>query len=154
MSLSNHNGVSRCQIRFSISNFIVISFRFTRAIVFSIFPAPKKSINDEIVLITGSGGVLGRSLAVEFSKYGAFLCLWDIDEVENQKTYELLHTKYNHRRMVAMKVDITFVSFRSQRRKTSFSWWLSFQKSWWNSSSSRKNSTWNWKCFDCRSKCG
>jgi FlaA1/EpsC-like NDP-sugar epimerase len=91
----------------SVNHFIW--FRFTRAIVFSIFPAPKKSINDEIVLITGSGGVLGRALAVEFSKYGAFLCLWDIDEVENQKTYELLYTQYNHRRMVAMKVDITFV---------------------------------------------
>ncbi len=91
-----------------VSNFVW--FRFTRAIVFSIFPAPKKSINDEIVLITGSGGVLGRALAVEFSKYGAFLCLWDIDECENQKTYQLLYTQYNHRRMVAMKVDITFVN--------------------------------------------
>jgi FlaA1/EpsC-like NDP-sugar epimerase len=106
MPLSYYNGVS-----FDI--FLIVShliwFRFTRAIVFSIFPAPKKSINDEIVLITGSGGELGRSLAVEFSKYGAFLCLWDIDEVENQKTYQLLHTTYNHRRMVAMKVDITLV---------------------------------------------
>jgi all-trans-retinol dehydrogenase (NAD+) len=83
--------------------------RFTRAIVFSIFPAPKKSINDEIVLITGSGGVLGRALAVEFSKYGAFLCLWDVNEVENQKTYKILQTKYKHRKMVAMKVDITCV---------------------------------------------
>lgn len=79
--------------------------------MFSIFPAPKKSINDEIVLITGSGGVLGRALAVEFSKYGAFLCLWDVDEIENQKTYELLNTQYNHRRMVTMKVDITYVIF-------------------------------------------
>lgn len=61
-------------------------------------------------MITGSAGVLGRSLAVEFSKYGAFLCLWDIDERENQKTYELLYTKYNHRRMVAMKVDITLAN--------------------------------------------
>ncbi|CAF0715365.1 unnamed protein product [Adineta steineri] len=84
-----------------------IIMAFTRALVFSIFPAPKKAINDEIVLITGSAGVLGRALAVEFSKYGAFLCLWDIDEEENQKTYELLYTQYNHRRMVAMKVDIT-----------------------------------------------
>ncbi|CAF3933864.1 unnamed protein product [Rotaria magnacalcarata] len=80
---------------------------FTHAIIFSIFPAPRKSINDEIILITGSGGVLGRALAVEFSKYGAFLCLWDTDEAENQKTYELLSTQYKHRRMVAMKVDIT-----------------------------------------------
>ncbi|CAF2159319.1 unnamed protein product [Rotaria magnacalcarata] len=79
---------------------------FTHAIIFSIFPAPRKSINDEIILITGSGGVLGRALAVEFSKYGAFLCLWDTDEAENQKTYELLSTQYKHRRMVAMKVDI------------------------------------------------
>lgn len=96
---------------FSLYSFVLL--RFTRAIVFSIFPAPKKSINDEIVLITGSAGTLGRALAVEFSKYGAFLCLWDTDEVENQKTYELLYTQYNHRRMVAMKVDITFVDLRN-----------------------------------------
>ena len=48
---------------------------------------------------------------MEFSKYGAFLCLWDTDEAENQKTYQLLYTQYNHRRMVAMKVDITLVIF-------------------------------------------
>lgn len=106
MPLSYYNGVSD---RLNNEFIYLISLRFTRAIIFSIFPAPKKSINDEIVLITGSAGNLGRALAVEFSKYGAFLCLWDTDEVENQKTYELLYTKYNHRRMVAMKVDITFV---------------------------------------------
>lgn len=97
-------------VKFFINLLIdIFWFRFTRAIVFSIFPAPKKSINEEIVLITGSGGVLGRALAVEFSKYGAFLCLWDSDEIENQKTYELLYSQYNHRHMVAMNVDITFV---------------------------------------------
>ncbi|CAF4697638.1 unnamed protein product, partial [Rotaria sp. Silwood2] len=35
----------------------------------------KKSINDEIVLVTDSGDVLDRTLAIKFSKYGAFLCL-------------------------------------------------------------------------------
>ena len=109
MCLSDNHGVSERVDRIFCSD--DLPFRFTRAIVFSIFPAPKKSINDEIVLITGSGGTLGRALAVEFSKYGAFLCLWDIDEAENQKTYELLYTKHNHRRMVAMKVDITSVCF-------------------------------------------
>ena len=83
-----------------------VSFRFTRTLVFSIFPAPKKSINNEIVLITGSAGVLGRALATEFSKNGAILCLWDIDEVENEKTYRLLSETYDPRKMVAMKVDI------------------------------------------------
>ena len=78
--------------------------------MFSIFPAPKKSINDEIVLITGSAGVLGRALAIEFSKYGAILCLWDVDEVENEKTYRLLSETYDPRKMVAMKVDIRLVT--------------------------------------------
>ncbi|CAF1592757.1 unnamed protein product, partial [Didymodactylos carnosus] len=76
-------------------------------IVFSVFPAPRKSIRNEIVLITGSGGALGRSLAIEFSKYGAFLCLWDNDDMNNQQTYQELYNEYGHRRMVCQKVDIT-----------------------------------------------
>ncbi|CAF3098083.1 unnamed protein product, partial [Rotaria sp. Silwood2] len=39
------------------------------------FQVKKKSINDEIVLVTDSGDVLDRTLAIKFSKYGAFLCL-------------------------------------------------------------------------------
>lgn len=48
---------------------------------------------------------------MEFSKYKAFLCLWDTDEVENEKTYQLLLNTYKHTNMVAMKVDITFVEY-------------------------------------------
>jgi len=50
-----------------------------------------------------------RQHLILLDKCRAFLCFWVIDEVENEKTYELLYTKHNPRRMVAMKVDITVV---------------------------------------------
>lgn len=53
----------------------------------------EKSVKNENVLITGSGGFLGRSLAHDFAKRGANLILWDIDETANKKTVEFLKLK-------------------------------------------------------------
>ncbi|XP_061779573.1 retinol dehydrogenase 10-A [Nerophis lumbriciformis] len=49
-----------------------------------------KSIEGELVLITGSGGGLGRLFAQEFSKRGAEVVLWDIDATSNERTAELV----------------------------------------------------------------
>jgi short-subunit dehydrogenase len=50
----------------------------------------EKSFYNEIVLITGSGGYLGRNLALEFAKRNAVLVLWDLNGEENLKTNEEL----------------------------------------------------------------
>ena len=53
----------------------------------SLFVTPKrKSVDNQIVLITGSGGSLGRHLSLEFSKLGAIIVLWDINVAENEET--------------------------------------------------------------------
>lgn len=49
-----------------------------------------KPIDGELVLITGSGGGLGRLFAQEFTKHGAEVVLWDIDGSSNEQTAKLV----------------------------------------------------------------
>ncbi|XP_005724553.1 retinol dehydrogenase 10-A isoform X2 [Pundamilia nyererei] len=50
-----------------------------------------KPIDGELVLITGSGGGLGRLFALEFTKHGAEVVLWDINSNSNEQTAKLVH---------------------------------------------------------------
>ncbi|KAF1391763.1 hypothetical protein PFLUV_G00045460 [Perca fluviatilis] len=50
-----------------------------------------KPIDGELVLITGSGGGLGRLFAQEFAKHGAEVVLWDINGTFNEQTAKLVH---------------------------------------------------------------
>jgi all-trans-retinol dehydrogenase (NAD+) len=68
--------------------------------------SPQRSIRNEAVLITGSGGYLGRHLACELSKRGVSLILWDVDDKANQQTYEALR-ELKHRRVYPYKIDLT-----------------------------------------------
>ena len=70
----------------------------------------KKSIKNECILITGSGGYLGRQLACEFAKHNATtLILWDINELENKKTLDALRAIGGgaHKRAYPYKVDLS-----------------------------------------------
>uniref|UniRef100_A0A3P8SYQ6 Short-chain dehydrogenase/reductase 3 n=1 Tax=Amphiprion percula TaxID=161767 RepID=A0A3P8SYQ6_AMPPE len=49
-----------------------------------------KPIDGELVLITGSGGGLGRLFAQEFTKHGAEVVLWDVDSSSNEQTAKLV----------------------------------------------------------------
>lgn len=49
-----------------------------------------KPIDDEVVLITGAGGGLGRLFAQEFTKHGAEVVLWDINSSCNEQTAKLV----------------------------------------------------------------
>ncbi|CAL8337222.1 unnamed protein product [Lota lota] len=49
-----------------------------------------KPVDGELVLITGSGGGLGRLFAQEFSKHGAEVVLWDTNTASNEHTAKLV----------------------------------------------------------------
>ncbi|XP_020789903.1 retinol dehydrogenase 10-A [Boleophthalmus pectinirostris] len=49
-----------------------------------------KPIDGELVLITGAGGGLGRLFAQEFSKHGAEVVLWDVNNSANEQTAKLV----------------------------------------------------------------
>ncbi|KAF7662943.1 hypothetical protein LDENG_00223560 [Lucifuga dentata] len=55
-----------------------------------IFRPRTKNIEDELVLITGSGGGLGCLFAQEFTKHGAEVVLWDINSTSNEQTAKLV----------------------------------------------------------------
>ncbi|KAM9536705.1 LOW QUALITY PROTEIN: retinol dehydrogenase 10-B [Salvelinus alpinus] len=50
-------------------------------------PSPSTA---ELVLITGSGGALGRLFALEFTKHGAEVVLWDVNANNNEETSRLV----------------------------------------------------------------
>ncbi|XP_030633518.1 retinol dehydrogenase 10 [Chanos chanos] len=49
-----------------------------------------KPVDGELVLITGSGGGLGRLFALEFTRHGAEVVLWDINTKTNEETAKLV----------------------------------------------------------------
>lgn len=46
----------------------------------------KKSVEGEIVLITGAGSGIGRQIALNFAMKGAQLVLWDVNRAGNKET--------------------------------------------------------------------
>lgn len=62
-------------------------------------------IDGELVLITGSGGALGHLFALEFSKHGAEVVLWDINGETNEETAKLVRAQEGQAH--AYTVDVT-----------------------------------------------
>ncbi|XP_070168222.1 short-chain dehydrogenase/reductase family 16C member 6-like isoform X1 [Polyergus mexicanus] len=55
--------------------------------IFTIFiPTTRKSVADEIVLITGAGHGIGKELAIGYATLGATVVCWDINEETNNRT--------------------------------------------------------------------
>jgi NAD(P)-dependent dehydrogenase (short-subunit alcohol dehydrogenase family) len=54
---------------------------------------PKKNLRNDVVLITGSGGGLGRQLALRFAQRGSKLILWDLNEKMNNETKKLVEAE-------------------------------------------------------------
>ncbi|KAK0427118.1 hypothetical protein QR680_010070 [Steinernema hermaphroditum] len=66
---------------------------------------PRKSVKNDVVLITGAGSGIGRLMAVEFAKLGSKLVLWDINEKGNMETKEMVMTHTSE--VYAYKVDVS-----------------------------------------------
>ncbi|XP_056315118.1 retinol dehydrogenase 10 [Danio aesculapii] len=58
-----------------------------------VFRPRTKPIDGELVLITGSGGALGRLFALEFTKHGAEVVLWDVNGEANEDTAKLVRAR-------------------------------------------------------------
>lgn len=66
---------------------IKIVIILVKDIIRNILPKSKKDLSGETVLITGSAHGLGRQLALDTSKHGAKVVLWDINEVSKRAVY-------------------------------------------------------------------
>lgn len=77
---------------FFLSNIVGIFAYWLLAIIQTICPflIKRKSINGEIVLITGAGSGIGQLMAIEFAKLGAIIVAWDINDAGLQKTKRLV----------------------------------------------------------------
>ena len=76
--------MSPCKTFFKIFYYILLSFF---GCLCGVFRRKKKpDFSCDIVLITGAAQGLGKELAIQFSKCGATLVLWDINETKLHQT--------------------------------------------------------------------
>ncbi|XP_036618895.1 17-beta-hydroxysteroid dehydrogenase 13 [Trichosurus vulpecula] len=59
---------------------VVVIYSYLEALVKLFIPVKRKSVNGEIVLVTGAGHGIGRLTAYEFAKHKSKLVLWDINK--------------------------------------------------------------------------
>lgn len=76
---------------------IYVTKNVLQALLVSIFrffiPPKRKSVKNDIVLVTGSASGIGRQLALEFSDLEAVVVLWDIDDEGNQETARIINER-------------------------------------------------------------
>lgn len=70
-----------------------VSYRTAHGFYRSVVPPSwlhHKSVVGEVILITGSGSGLGRTMAIKLALHGAKLVLWDMNETLNEETKRLV----------------------------------------------------------------
>ena len=108
-SESNNNTNTEITLKIILTIALRITGMFFWYLILSfikIFYKKSKSIQNEVVLITGSGGYLGRQLVCDFAKQGAHVILWDYNNEENNKTCEYVRS-IGYSNCHAYKVDMT-----------------------------------------------
>ncbi|KAK6959474.1 17 beta-hydroxysteroid dehydrogenase 11, partial [Biomphalaria glabrata] len=56
----------------------LLVYNYILAIISFFVPPKRKSIAGDIALVTGAGHGIGKELALELSKLGAILVVWDV----------------------------------------------------------------------------
>ncbi|KAA0723866.1 Epidermal retinol dehydrogenase 2 [Triplophysa tibetana] len=72
-------------------------FYCLESLVRFIIPVRRKNVSGELVLLTGAGSGIGRTMALEFSRLGARLVLWDINEEGNNETARMVRDMHGAR---------------------------------------------------------
>ena len=92
-----------------ITEFLLTSIRFVYQIIIAsihfILPQKAKSVEGDIILITGAGHGIGRLLAKKLADLNATLVLWDIDTQANDSVAREIQCK--GKRVYAYTVDIS-----------------------------------------------
>ena len=76
-------------------------YSYLESFVYLFIPRQKKSVAGKIILVTGAGHGIGRELALQLSRLGARLVLWDVNKVTFGcvlRTYSQVETIYVHYR--------------------------------------------------------
>lgn len=69
---------------------LTILYSYLESFVKLFIPVKRKSVNGEIVLITGAGHGIGRNTAKEFAELQSVLVLWDINKVRSYFSTQLI----------------------------------------------------------------
>ncbi|KAH9525409.1 hypothetical protein Btru_001383 [Bulinus truncatus] len=78
-------GVLAVLLDFIQALFLII-YAYIVTLISVFVPQKRKSITGEIALVTGAGHGIGRELALELSKLGAVVVVWDVNKETNDKT--------------------------------------------------------------------
>merc|ERR1712226_271377 len=73
---------------------------------YSIVPPPKKSIEDDVILVTGAASGIGRLTAYKLAdRKPRMIVVWDMNEAENEKTRACIEKKGV--KALAFKIDLS-----------------------------------------------
>ena len=76
-------------IEFLVTVILVVK-SIIKSIIYTFINEKPKSVQGEIVLITGAGSGLGRIMCDEFAKRGARVVAWDLNKAGNEETEAMI----------------------------------------------------------------
>lgn len=76
------------------------------SVLLTLIPPREKSLEGEVILLTGAGNGIGRELAKQFVQHNVTLVCWDIDEKGNAETKQILNDQ-GYSNVFTYKVDVS-----------------------------------------------
>lgn len=85
---------------------IKLLYSAIESIVLTLIPPREKSLEGEIIVLTGAGNGIGRELAKQFVQHHVTLVCWDIDDKGNEETKKMLEDR-GYKNIHTYKVDVS-----------------------------------------------